>query len=228
MRTTLRDLYPKFMSELDREAVERSARRLDILQGGSLLLNTEHEMNLFYDYCLYNYNRSGLNVIQRSFNHFVNRYTGEKRKLFEAAKNGYFAYLEIVEPVNETGFVVYDREREQEHLMIDSGLSQVAHSEDQYTIVTHIIRLDDFIITTGASTPIPIHTEAGSKVQCRFEKYLKVVKAGEGTTQEIAQYITDMYKICLHENITGQVVSPTVPFGREALEKRVMASNAAH
>ncbi len=45
--------------------------------------------------------------------------------------------------------------------------------------------------------------------------------------KERVRYITDMYKICLHEDITGQVVSPTVPFGREALEKRVMASNAA-
>ena len=37
--------------------------------------------------------------------------------------------------------------------------------------------------------------------------------------KEEKQYITDLYKICLHEDITGKVSSPLVPFGKEGLRK---------
>lgn len=221
----LRNLYPKFMSELDREVADCCAKKLDILQGNSLLLNTEHEMRLFYDYCIYNYKLDGLNVIQRGVNSFSGNYTGEDLKFFKAAKNGYFAYLEIIKPANASGFVVYDRARNEEHLMLDNGLSILACSASKYAIVTNIIVLDDFIMTTGASTPVPVDTESGLKVQRRFAQYLKLLETGKVTKQDTAQYITDMYKICLHEDITGQVTSPAVPFGNEALAQRVMTSD---
>ena len=228
IRNILRDLYPKFMSMLDRDAVFRSARRVEISHGKALLLNTEHEMNFFYDYCLYNYRRSGINVIQRGFNRFFKEYSGDKLKIFEAAKNGYFAYLEIVKPVADSGLVVYDRIRDQEHLMIDNGLNKVAYSTHQYFIITHVLLFKDFIITTGASTPVAIHTEAGLKVQRRFERHVKSVESDETTNKEVAQYITDMYKICLHEDIAGQIDSPTLPFGREELKKRIISSDLIH
>jgi hypothetical protein len=45
IRQILQDLYPKFVSCLDKETVQRSASRLGISQGNSLLINTEHESN---------------------------------------------------------------------------------------------------------------------------------------------------------------------------------------
>jgi hypothetical protein len=79
----------------------------------------------------------------------------------------------------------------------------------------------DFLVTTGASTPVPVHTESGLKVQRRFEAYLRLINNGKGSVKEEKQYITDLYKICLHEDITGKVSSPLVPFGKEELKKRI-------
>jgi len=53
IRQMLRDLFPKFVGSLDKETVQRSASRLGISQENSLLINTEHESNLFFDYCIY-------------------------------------------------------------------------------------------------------------------------------------------------------------------------------
>jgi hypothetical protein len=83
----------------------------------------------------------------------------------------------------------------------------------------------DFLVTTGASTPVPIHTESGLKVQRRFEAYLRLVNNGKASVKEEKQYITDLYKICLHEDITGKVTSSLVPFGKEELKKRVRLTN---
>ena len=74
--------------------------------------------------------------------------------------------------------VVYDRLRDTLHLMVDTGLNKVAKSLHYYTLVTHVMDFKDFLVTTGASTPVPIHTESGLKVQRRFEAYLRLVNNG--------------------------------------------------
>lgn len=224
-RQMLQDLYPKFVGCLDKETIQRSAGRLGILQGGSLLINTEHELNLFFDYCIYQNKQGDLSGIQRSFKTFAKIYTKEWFEVFEIASQGYFAYLDIIDFVDEDGLVVYDRIRNTLHLMVDNGLNKVAKSLHYYTLVTHVMDFKDFLVTTGASTPVPIHTEAGLKVQRRFEAYLGFVNNGNVSVKEEKQYITDLYKICLHEDITGKVSSPLVPFGREELEKRISLTN---
>ena len=70
--------------------------------------------------------------------------------------------------------------------MINNGLNKVAYSTHQYFVITHVLLLEDFIITTGASTPVAIHTEAGLKVQRRFERHIKSVEFGETTNKEVA------------------------------------------
>lgn len=78
IRQMLQGLYPKFVGSLDRETVQRSASRLGILQGdSSLLINTEHESNLFFDYCIYQHKQGDLTGIQRSFKTFAKLYTKE-------------------------------------------------------------------------------------------------------------------------------------------------------
>jgi hypothetical protein len=226
IRQMLQGLYPKFVGSLDKETVQQSASRLGILQGdSSLLINTEHETNLFFDYCIYQHKQGDLTGIQRSFKTFSKLYTKEWFEVFEIASQGYFAYLDILDSVDEDGLVVYDRLRDTLHLMVDNGLNKVARSLHYYTIVTHVMDFKDFLVTTGASTPVPVHTESGLKVQRRFEAYLRLFNNRESSVKKEKQYITDLYKICLHEDITGKVSSPLVPFGKEELEKRIGITN---
>ena len=228
IRQMLGDLYPKFVSCLDKETIQRCGSRLEILQGNSLLINTEHESKLFFDYCIYQHKQGDLSGIQRSFKTFAKSYDKEWFEVFEIASQGYFAYLDIIDFVDEDGLVVYDRLRDTMHLMVDKGLNNVAKSLHYYTLVTHVMDFKDFLVTTGASTPVPIHTESELKVQRVFENYLRSVNRGEASIKEEKQYITDIYKICLHEDITGKVSSPLVPFGKKELEKRIHITKTIH
>lgn len=225
-RKVLTQLQPKLFTEIDHDIFTRCAKRLSILQGSSsLLVNTEHEMFIFFDYILYTYKKSGTNLMQRAFNNFSKNYTGEILDIFSRAKDGYFAYLEIVQAVGNEGLVVYDRERDTEHLMIDRGINRTAKKNGKHAIVTNIIEFDDYIITTGAAIPFAVETEEGQIVQSLFDQYYHMVKSGHATEKTRLQYITDMYKTCLLEDITGQVSSPEVPFGSEALANRVNAQS---
>jgi hypothetical protein len=145
--------------------------------------------------------------------------------IFETASKGEFAYLDVIEPVGEAGVIVYNRLTNSEHLMIDKGLNNIAKKLYYYTLVTHIMDFDDFLMTTGASIPVSIHTEAGLKVERRFKSFLNLQKF-DTNSKDYKQYVTDMYKICLHEDVTGDVTSPPVPFGEEALKAVVNPSNS--
>jgi len=214
-RQVLTQLHPNFFTEIDRDISTRCAKRLNILQGNdSLMLNTEHEMSLFFDYILYTYKKSGINLMQRAFNNFSKNYTGETLDIFSRAKEGYFAYLEIVQAVGNEGLIVYNRERDMEHLMIDRGLNRTAKKSGKHAIVTNIIEFDEYTITTGAAIPFTVETEEGQKIQSLFDQYYHMVQYGQATEKTRLQYITDMYKTCLLEDITGQVRSPALPFSQ--------------
>jgi len=55
-------------------------------------------------------------------------YTKEWFEVFEIASQGYFAYLEILDSMDEDSLVVYDRLRDTFHLMVDNGLNKIAKS----------------------------------------------------------------------------------------------------
>ena len=146
IRKILTDLYPKFFTGIDREILERCGKRLEVFKDNALLLNTEHEGKIFFDYILYTYKSSGINLMQKAFNRFSQNYEGEVLNIFSAAKDGYFAYLEILGAVGDEGLIVFDRERNSEHLMIDRGLNNVAKRREKHAIVTNIIKFDGYIM----------------------------------------------------------------------------------
>ena len=220
IRIILTDLYPKFFTGIDREVIERCGKRLEVFRDNALLLNTEHEGKMFFDYILHTYKTSGSNLMQKAFNKFSQNYEGEILEIFSAAKDGYFAYLEIIGAVGDDALIVYDRERYSEHLLIDRGLNNVAKRREKYTIVTNLIKFGDYIITTGASTPVAVETEEGKIIQNIFDQYCNSLKQVDTNEKLRLQYISDMYKICFSEDISGQVTSPAAPFGEAALKNK--------
>jgi len=227
IRDSIGKLFPSFLSCMSKEAVDRSATRLELLRDKSLLINTEHENNVFMDYCLHQYKFDNLNVMQRSFQKSLHNYEEDMLLIFETASKGEFAYLDIIEPIGEDGIIVFNRLTNTEHLMIDKGANNIAKKLHYYTLVTHIMDFDDFLMTTGASVPVSIHTEEGLKVERRFKFFLDMQNV-DINGKDYKQYITDIYKLCFHEDITGDVASPSVPFGEEALKARVNASDSIH
>lgn len=221
IRNILTNLYPKFFTGIDREVIERCGKRLEVFRDNALLLNTEHEGKIFFDYILYTYKVGGINLMQKAFNKFSQNYEGEVLDIFSAAKDGYFAYLEILRAVGDEGLMVFDRERNSEHLMIDRGLNNVAKRKEKTAIVTNIIKFENYIITTGASTPVAVETEEGQIIQNIFNRYYNSIQEGEANEKKRLQYISDMYRTCFKEDITGQVTSPAAPFGKAALKNRV-------
>ena len=225
LRESIDKIFSSFFISMNKEAIERSAKRLEIFQGESVLLNTVHESNVFFDYCFYQYRFDNLSIIQHSFQQSLNSYEPEILSIFETASKAEFVYVDIIEAVGEAGVVIYNRLNDSEHLMIDKGLNNIAKKLHYYTLVAHVMDFGDFLMTTGASVPVSIHTEEGLKVERRFKSFLNLQNS-DTNSKDYKQYVTDMYKICFHEDITGDVNSPPVPFGEKALKTLINASDS--
>lgn len=225
IRNILRDLYPSFLTGLTREAVQRSARRLEISEGdSSLLINTAYELTFFYEYCFYNYKNNGLKTIEIAYNKLSGDYSGEKLELFTKIRDAYFGFFKVIELIDMHGIVIHDALRNKTHKLIDKGLHktflQYQKNSVPCYVMSYMLEFDDFMITTGASVPVAINSNESELLYERFRQYL--VNQPVLTIAPEAQYLTDMHKIALHEGIVGLVSSEAVPFGEEALEARVM------
>lgn len=215
-RAAFKEMHGKMlMGGLDQDVVKRAAQRLGVWKNpNGLLINTEHEMNFFYDYCLYNTMNNGKRPIAISYQKFATEYNETSRKLFEKASHSHFGYFEVLKPVGEEGVMVYDLLNDQEHLLIDRGLNHAAQSLEAYILVSNVIDMGDFIMTTGASTPVLLHQPDTLKLHRLVGEYgyKKTV-----TEKDKKQLITDIFKLCLLEDLTAGVASKKVPHGEGAL-----------
>jgi hypothetical protein len=221
VRRIFRDIYPKITTYFSRDIIDFGARRLEITDGKQVFLNTKHELDVLFEYSFYCFKRDGLNVYERAYNKLQENFNDETLKIFNAVKNAYFVYLEIIGPAGDSGVIVFDRVHDKESLMIDVKLNELSKSLNKYYLVSHIIDCDEFIMTAGASTPVAIYTAEGLRLQRRFEKYLNLVYNNKADNKSDAQYITDMFKIILHEDITGKVASEPMVYNEAQIHKDI-------
>lgn len=224
IRGILKEIHQDLLFLDPSDMTNTSGRRLDVMEGKALFLETEHEMNVFMDYCLFQYYKNGKNIPQRYYNlhHFL--YSGVKLDILKILKNARFSLLKIIEPVEESGIKVYDRLKDETYLMIDKGLHQTAKRNEPYAILTHYLEFPNFIITTGASTPILLTTEIGQEIWNLFINDLVPQRRNE-TTPAYKQAITDLYKLAIHNDLLKIVGSRDLPMNLHQMNKNTFSGN---
>lgn len=219
-----RDILKAIHSDLiflDPENMTHTAgRRLGVMEGKKLFIETEHEMNVFMDYGIFQYRKEGKNIVQRYFDLRHSLYSPEDLKILTAFKNARFSFLRIILSIGDHGLVVNDPLIGKNLLMIDHGLCQVAKSNQSYAILTHYICLPEFVMTTGASTPVLFTSDAGKKMQTVFNPLI-LHHQGQKSLDDPAykQCITDLYKIAIHSDVTKTVTSRALPLNYHQINK---------
>jgi hypothetical protein len=65
LRVAGRGLSLRIIEKLPKPAVQECAKKLGLLKGKTLVLGSEDELSVLFDYCLYNYRKGGKTAIQR-------------------------------------------------------------------------------------------------------------------------------------------------------------------
>lgn len=214
VRSILSDVHKELLLIDPENMMLTAGKRLEVRDGKTFFLNTEHEMNVMIDYGLFNDRKDGKNVVERHYDLHHSLYPPQKRAVLKAFKEARFSLLKIGKPVPDYGFVVYDPLLDESFLMIDKGLSPLAKTSQPYALLTYYLRLPDFALTTGAATHILLQSPMGERMQIIFERLLshEPQKQPFKPSSSFVQGITDLYKTALHENLTQSVASRGLPF----------------
>ena len=210
-RQILGEMHQEFLFVDPRYMMETSAKRLNLRNGNTFHIETEHEMNILMDYGLFQCRRDGNSIVERYYQKNKGLYTGHKLFTLNAVKNARVSLLQIIKPLGENGLIVKDNITNETLIMIDNGLNKLANSQHNHAILTHYLVMYGFIMTTGAATPVDLSSPSGIKMWDIFEKLIDYKQNSNNTAY--LQSITDLYKIVVHDNIAKEVASQPLPMG---------------
>lgn len=212
VRDILTDVHKEIVFIDPENMVNTAGRRLKVMNGKHMFIETEHEMNVLVDYGLFQYRKDGKNVVERYYDLHHKLYPAQKLTVLQAFKEARFSLLEIIKPVDEHGLIVHDHLIGESLLMIDKGLYKLAKSQSRYALLTHYLRMPDFILTTGASTPVSLDSTIGKNMWQIFKRLINHHQHEKILDKSsYLQCIADLYKMAIHENITKLVTSRELP-----------------
>lgn len=220
-----RDIFKEIHKDLlftDPETMINTAgRRLEVMNGKQMFIETEQEMNVLIDYGLFQYRQEEKNIVQRYYNSHHDLYSGQKLNALRVLKDARFSLLRIIKPVDQHGLLVEDRLTDETLLMIDKGLHQLATSRKNYAILTHYLRATGFVMTTGASTPVSLNDVTGKKMWGIFERLIRHHHNDDFLDHKsYFQCITDLFKTAIHENVVKKVASRELPISYHQMYDR--------
>lgn len=207
---------------LDPETMLTTAgKHLDVMNGTSLFIETEHEMNVLMDYGLFRCRKNGKNIVERYFDANHTLYAPQKLAILRAFKEAKFSFLEVVNIVEEPGIMVRDHLTNELMLMIDKGFYKFASTlNSKYGVLTHYLVTPQFVMTTGAATPVLLDSFHGKKMWSIFDKLIQHHRNNKLLEADFYnQYITELYKFAIHENIAKKVASRGLPMNYHGINK---------
>ncbi len=213
-RDVLREIYNNLLFVDHHNMIETACYALEVKQGNTIFIETEHEMNIVMDYGLFEYRKEGKNIVERYFNENHNLYGPQKLAILKALKDSKFSLLEIIEPACDCGIIARDHLRDQSLFLIDRTLYEfLIKTNNKFYLLTHYINMPLFSITTGAATPILMNSDIGKIIWHIFENLIKLSKKeiSHNKIKRQHKYITDLYKIIIHENVAKEVYSKKLP-----------------
>ncbi len=213
-RSVLKEIHVELLLVDPDNMINTAGYALEVKEGNTLFIETAHEMDTVIDYGLFEYRKNGKNIAERYFDKNHTLYGPKKLEILTALKNTKFSLLEILEPINECGVKARDRLVNQVLFLIDLDLhSSISKTKNQYYLLTHYINMPLFALTTGAATPIIKNSSIGAAMGNIFEKIVQLEKTQSAYNRLERQYkyITDLYKMAIHEGLTQAVISQKLP-----------------
>lgn len=164
LRATSRDLNHRLVKKLTKAVIDEGGRKLGLLKRGTLVLNTEDELSVLMDYCIYNVRKKGRTTLE-SFQPALD--PGSDEAICLAAMRQAFYSIFIIEAISDrTVLTIRNALNNERLLLIDLGLAATATIGG--ALASRVLPFDEFVATGGAALPIPAPSPQ------RLERLLKL------------------------------------------------------
>lgn len=176
LRERGRELNDLLIKQLTKTAILECAKKLGLREGKTLVLDSEDELSVLFDYCLYSHRLSGKSTIDRYLESAPpSTLLDDERLLLKAMSDSYYS-LFLVDAVEAgKGGTLRDLVRDETLFLMDIGLGQSARSG--LMLAGRVLPLPDFNMSSGALIPVE-GDEVRQQVTFILKKFIKHKKPG--------------------------------------------------
>jgi SEC-C motif len=152
LRQTGLQLNHRLAETLSKSALDEGGRKLGILKGGRLVLESEDQIAVLVDFCIYDVRREGVNAIERYLAASPPPPGSDESVLLEAMRQAHYALLVIESHVRGLGAHVRDLLRDEALFLVDVGFSRTAPVG--LILAARVMAPEGIAQTTGAPLPV--------------------------------------------------------------------------
>jgi hypothetical protein len=147
------DLNHRMVKTIPRQAFDEVGEAIGILRNGVLEFESADMSSVLMDCCLYDWFRSGKNVVQRYSETHPTQPGTDEQYLLSAYLQAKYRVLVVQSAVTGAGLHCQDVLNNEELFLMDLGLSQSAKGGNA-ALATRTIPLGEYWMTTGAGLPM--------------------------------------------------------------------------
>jgi hypothetical protein len=154
LREAGRHLNQAIIDSLPKAAMLTSAKKLGLRKGKSLIFNSEHEMHVLFDYCLYTYKKGGKTAIERFLEGNALPEVSEQMTLLQAMRKAHYSVFQVKSIQQGTGATLFDILRAETIVLMDVGIGSTAMPGMLFA--GRVLPLDEYYMTSGAFMPLSL------------------------------------------------------------------------
>lgn len=198
------ELNNRLVQTLSRSVVNEGGKKLGILKGKVLTLDTEDEIAVLMDYCLHDLRRDGVNAVEQYLRASAPTPESDEWILLQALRQA--RYSLFATEATEPGVGVHARDllRDEPLFIVDVGFSRSASVG--MVLAARIVSPEGINMTTGAALPVGVLSPAD---RTRFLEGVKTtfrdVDFRNLSPEESSQLATTVIRTCLKKGAAERI-----------------------
>ncbi len=183
LRQVGKGLNHSLVKLLGKQAINKGGKDLGILKRGTLIFDSEDEMSVLMDYCIYSHQVGKKTVIDRYLDTAQLEPVSDEMLLLKAMQDSYFSVFMMVSSEKKYLCHVKDIIRGRDLTLIDTGLAQT--NIPGLPLASRVIQIpvSDKYMTTGATIPL-VKDEALRRLEDIITKFAPAIDGTFSKTQE--------------------------------------------
>ena len=137
---------------ISKKTLEDCGRKLGFFRRGRLVFGSEDEMSLLMDYCLYQPEPDGRNLVAKYLEKSPPPADSDEMVALRAMTEAYYSLFQITDVERGVGITVQDLLRDETGFIVDIGFGSTA--QRHLMVATRIIPVEGFLMTGGAALPV--------------------------------------------------------------------------
>jgi SEC-C motif-containing protein len=197
-------LNNRLVESLPKSVLDEGGKKLGLLKKNVITLDTEDEIAVLMDYCIYDVRREGANAAERFLAKSPPAPDSDERVLLEAMRQARYSLFVVEGAERGVGVHVRDLLRDEVVFLMDVGFSSTAQLG--MVLASRIMAPDGITMTTGAALPVGVLPPADrDRFLERLVKGFKQADFRNLSPEEASEIATLVIRSCLQQGAAERI-----------------------